>query len=103
MIQIYAQIIRISPSYQYVDGLDDINKDLVLLVFDTLRPPGDSVGDGGRHLGLCYFELGTLLSNVSARDEMKRFRDSTPRSLSICITSITCLYSMCVSCKVSLL
>ena len=58
------------PSYQYVDGLDDINKDLVLLVFDTLRPPGDGVGDGCGHLALCYFKLGPFLSNVSAGENV---------------------------------
>lgn len=61
-----------NSSYQYIDGLYDINKDLVLLVLDPLRPPGDCVGDGGRHLGLCHLKLGAFLSDVSARGEVTR-------------------------------
>lgn len=57
------------PPYQDIDGLNDVNKHLVLLVFDALRPPGDGVGDSGRYFGFCHLQLGTFLSDVSARGE----------------------------------
>ena len=69
-LALYRKFQSNSTSYQYIDGLNHVNKDLVFFVFDTLRSPGDSVGDGGRHLGLCYFQLGTLLSDISANNEM---------------------------------
>lgn len=53
-------------SYQHIDGLYDVDKDLVLLVFDSLGPPGDSVGHGGWYLALGYLQFGTFLSNVPA-------------------------------------
>lgn len=53
-------------SYQHVDGLDDIDKDLVLLVFDALGPPGDGVGHGGRHLALGHLQFGAFLRDVPA-------------------------------------
>lgn len=61
-----------SEPYQYIDGLYDINEDLVLLVFDPLRPPGHCVGHGGWHLGLCHLQFGAFLSDVSVSGELIR-------------------------------
>lgn len=60
-----------SQTHQDVDGLDDIDEDLVLFVSDALGAPGDGVGDRGGHLALGHLQLGSFLSDVPAGDGEK--------------------------------
>ena len=61
-------------AHQQVNGLYDIDEDLILLVLNALRAPGHSIGDSGWHSRLARLQLVALLCDVPGRGgrEMSR-------------------------------
>lgn len=56
---------HVSHTHQNINGLNDIYKDFILLVFDALGPPGHGVGHCGGYFGLGHLKLIALLCDVS--------------------------------------
>lgn len=56
---------QVSHTHQNINGLNDIYKDFIFLVFDALGPPRHSVCHCGGYFGLGHLKLIALLCYVS--------------------------------------